>query len=165
MKSSLITFIIGMVLVVFGSIMTAFEVMDYTIIDVNASDNSLIEKKTEIVDISPYSYCIDLDVRDDKDLDVSYSIIYDDTLGDEIVLEYSYIKNVYNIHAYKEFYDGCTEIDVEYNINIWKSFAKSFIQDFYNNLKEKKIYNYTEFNNIKVDIKVNPKYRNNIRVH
>ena len=164
MKKNIVTLIIGLVLIGIGSVISLFEIMEYEYIDEAYYAADYVREGTKSISVNGAS-CVVLDIPTDEHIS-NYKIVYDDNIRNDIVIEYKYLEDVYDlvIDDYDNNYKGCKEIELEYESRGWSSNIRNFVTVIVDNLKDKKIYNY--FKNVDFDmvIVVRPEYRDMIRI-
>jgi hypothetical protein len=164
MKKHLITLILGFILIGIGSIVTAYELMDYQFINKGYYSETSMKEGFKKIKINNSYECIKISVPEIDD-EKNYKIIYDRELTDEVVINYKYLSGVYDINVIEiDKFSKCREIRVEYSVENFNFRIRTIVDDIINNLKEKKIYNYTKDLHSEIEIIVNPAYEDVIRI-
>jgi len=164
MKKHLITLILGFILIGVGSVVTAYELMDYQFINKGYYSETTMKEGFKKIKIDRYSECIKISVPKIDD-NKNYKIIYDRELTDEIVINYKYLNGIYDINVEEiDDFSKCREIRIDYSVKNFNFRIRTIVDDIINNLKEKKIYNYTKDLYSEVEIIINPAYKDIIRI-
>ena len=139
-------FLVGIFLIGLGVVITFFELSEFTFFN----DNNFAKEDFtyEDYELSYNNSCITLNLYNNK----NYEIVYDETLDNQIIVSYPYIKDMYNINMYENKYDDCKV----YNFDLYFEFRsftiKPYIDRLIEDIKDKKIYNYANISYEKVII-------------
>jgi len=163
MKKHLITFVIGLLFISIGTVVTAYELMDYQIINTGYYSDSMSEGSKKI-SIDDNSKCIKLSIPELDDRKY-YKITYNSDIGNNIIIKYKYLDGMYNLKLEeKSDFNSCREIKIRYSTEDFNFRVRTIIDDIINNLKEKKIYNYAKDFYNEIEIVINPEYEELIRI-
>ena len=162
MKKNFISLIIGFILIGVGSAITVFELIDYEFIN-EVYLGETIKEGTKRININNMD-CIKLElpkIGHQK----RYNVVYDSELGAEIIVKYKYLNGIYDMKVeYDSDFNKCQDIELEYSNDNLGVRIRTIIDDIINNLKEKKIYNYGKVLYEDIEIRINPDYKEIVRI-
>ena len=154
-KSTLIAFIIGLILSGFGLVIFIFEIIDFDVIDRAPlmSNKQKIETRTYALD----NFEIIIDVNNE-----SYTLLYDENLNNEVKIEYKYHEKFIKTSDYISNDDNKLRIHCQTDkITNYGNVAKMVIY----NLKDKKIYNYEKLYEADIIIYINELDKNRLQIN
>lgn len=162
MKKHFVSLILGFILLGVGSVVTVFELIDYEFINKPYYGETLKEG-TKRIGIDNFD-CIKLDIPE-LGHKKRYNIVYDREIGNEILIKYKYLDGIYDISIEEvNNFSTCQDIKIKYGADNFKFRIRTIIDDIINNLKDKKIYNYTKNVYDDIEIIINPEYKDIIRI-